>query len=171
MHFDEVYHPRTATEFLQDWRYGISHDIYEWTHPHMAKYAMALGIVAFGEDRVGATSDLGVAVVDAAIEPRRDDGQDARADRGRPRCGSPPAARSAPTTSATRELAASIPLPGAVACRLRPTPTRSCTSARGRARSGSIDTTPLDLDRGRGPPVDIEPYPWTTAMRRSRSCS
>src|SRR6185369_2671416 len=23
MHFDEVYHPRTATEFLQDWRYGI----------------------------------------------------------------------------------------------------------------------------------------------------
>jgi len=33
MHFDEVYHARTATEFLQDWRYGISHDIYEWTHP------------------------------------------------------------------------------------------------------------------------------------------
>ena len=22
MHFDEVYHARTATEFLQDWRYG-----------------------------------------------------------------------------------------------------------------------------------------------------
>ena len=39
MHFDEVYHARTATEFLQDWRYGISHDIYEWTHPHLAKYA------------------------------------------------------------------------------------------------------------------------------------
>ena len=76
MHFDEVYHPRTATEFLQDWRYGISHDIYEWTHPHLAKYAMALGLVAFGEDKVGATSELGVAVVDAAIEPRRDDGLD-----------------------------------------------------------------------------------------------
>ena len=29
MHFDEVYHARTATEFLQDWRYGIRHDIYE----------------------------------------------------------------------------------------------------------------------------------------------
>ena len=41
MHFDEVYHARTATEFLQDWRYGIDHDIYEWTHPHLAKYAMA----------------------------------------------------------------------------------------------------------------------------------
>ena len=54
MHFDEVYHPRTATEFLQDWRYGLSPEIYEWTHPHMAKYAMAVGIMAFGEDRVGA---------------------------------------------------------------------------------------------------------------------
>jgi hypothetical protein len=74
MHFDEVYHPRTATEFLQDWRYGISHEIYEWTHPHMAKYAMALGIEAFGEDKVGATSQLGVPVVAAVIEPRRDDG-------------------------------------------------------------------------------------------------
>ncbi len=29
MHFDEVYHARTATEFLQSWRYGLSHDIYE----------------------------------------------------------------------------------------------------------------------------------------------
>ena len=26
MHFDEVYHARTATEFLQDWRYGEPHD-------------------------------------------------------------------------------------------------------------------------------------------------
>ena len=43
MHFDEVYHARTAAEFLQDWRYGIDHDIYEWTHPHLAKYAMARG--------------------------------------------------------------------------------------------------------------------------------
>jgi len=75
MHFDEVYHPRTATEFLQDWRYGVPPpQIYEWTHPHMAKYAMAVGIMAFGEDRVGATSQLGVSVVDALIEPRRDDG-------------------------------------------------------------------------------------------------
>ena len=73
MHFDEVYHARTATEFLQDWRYGISHDIYEWTHPHLAKYAMAGGIVAWGDDRVSATSDLGVPVRDALIEPRRDD--------------------------------------------------------------------------------------------------
>ena len=73
MHFDEVYHPRTATEFLQDWRYGISHDIYEWTHPHLAKYAMALGIVAWGEDRTAATSQVPMSVTDAAIEPRWDD--------------------------------------------------------------------------------------------------
>ncbi|HUQ79242.1 MAG TPA: phospholipid carrier-dependent glycosyltransferase [Patescibacteria group bacterium] len=73
MHFDEVYHARTATEFLQQWRYGISHDIYEWTHPHLAKYAMAGGLVAWGDDRVTATSDIGVPVLDALIEPRSED--------------------------------------------------------------------------------------------------
>ncbi|HJW22389.1 MAG TPA: phospholipid carrier-dependent glycosyltransferase, partial [Candidatus Limnocylindrales bacterium] len=71
MHFDEVYHPRTAMEFLQYWRYGISHDIYEWTHPHLAKYAMAVGLVALGNDQTTATADLGLgAFRDAAIEPR-----------------------------------------------------------------------------------------------------
>ena len=73
MHFDEVYHPRTAIEFLQDWRYGISQYIYEWTHPHMAKYAMAEGIIAWGNDRTTATSDLGVPVKAAVIEPRWDE--------------------------------------------------------------------------------------------------
>jgi len=73
MHFDEVYHARTATEFLQDWRYGISHNIYEWTHPHLAKYLMAGGIVLFAGQDVAASSDLGVPVRDAAVEPRRDD--------------------------------------------------------------------------------------------------
>jgi len=73
MHFDEVYHARTATEFLQSWRYGIDHDIYEWTHPHLAKYLMAGGIVLWGQDAVNATSDLGVPVVASVVEPRRDD--------------------------------------------------------------------------------------------------
>jgi 4-amino-4-deoxy-L-arabinose transferase-like glycosyltransferase len=73
MHFDEVYHARTGTEFLQDWRYGIPHSIYEYTHPHLAKYAMALGIEWFGDDQVTGQSDLGVGVRDAAIEPRWDD--------------------------------------------------------------------------------------------------
>ena len=72
MHFDEVYHARTATEFLQAWRYGLSHDIYEWTHPHLAKYAMALGLVLWGQDDVKATSDLGVPVVASVVEPRTD---------------------------------------------------------------------------------------------------
>jgi hypothetical protein len=73
MHFDEVYHARTATEFLQAWRYGESHDIYEWTHPHLAKYAMAAGIVLWGEDHVSGTGDLGVPIRAAAIEHRRED--------------------------------------------------------------------------------------------------
>ncbi len=68
MHFDEVYHARTAAEFLQDWRYGEPHAIYEWTHPHLAKYVMAGGLVAFGDDTVTATSALGVPVTDVAIE-------------------------------------------------------------------------------------------------------
>lgn len=73
MHFDEVYHARTATEFLQDWRYGLSHDIYEWTHPHLAKYMMAGGLVLWGGDRASATSDLEVPVSGAVVEPRRFD--------------------------------------------------------------------------------------------------
>jgi hypothetical protein len=73
MHFDEVYHARTATEFLQDWRYGISHNIYEYTHPHLAKYIMAAGIVLWGEDDVASTSELGVPVVASVVEPRRVD--------------------------------------------------------------------------------------------------
>ncbi len=73
MHFDEVYHARTAAEFLQSWRYGLSHDIYEWTHPHLAKYIMAGGIVLWGQDDVSATSQLGAPVRAAVIEARRDD--------------------------------------------------------------------------------------------------
>ncbi|MEP7158536.1 MAG: phospholipid carrier-dependent glycosyltransferase, partial [Chloroflexota bacterium] len=72
-HFDEVYHARTAVEFLQDWRYGMPHAIYEYTHPHMAKYLMAVGIAAFGNNRVTNTSDLQSGVKDAALEKRWDD--------------------------------------------------------------------------------------------------
>ncbi len=73
MHFDEVYHARTATEFLQGWRYGQNHGIYEYTHPHFAKYAMAAGIVALADDRATVDSDIGAPVRDALIEPRWDD--------------------------------------------------------------------------------------------------
>ena len=102
MHFDEVYHARTATEFLQAWRYGISHDIYEWTHPHLAKYAMAGGIVLWGQDDVSATSDLGVPVVAATVEPRRDRRRRRRAAAPVSGCTSRPGPRSGPTTSDPR---------------------------------------------------------------------
>jgi len=46
MYFDEVYHARTAYELL------AQRDVYEWTHPHLAKELMALGILAFSGDRV-----------------------------------------------------------------------------------------------------------------------
>ncbi|MCU0479132.1 MAG: hypothetical protein MUE92_10405, partial [Chloroflexi bacterium] len=73
MHFDEVYHARTATEFLQHWEYGEPHGIYEYTHPHLAKYAMAWGIRLFGDNRVVAESALGTPVRDVALEPRWDE--------------------------------------------------------------------------------------------------
>lgn len=70
MHFDEVYHARTATEFLQHWEYGEPHAIYEYTHPHLAKYLMAMGIRLAGRNRVTGTADLGATVRGVAIEPR-----------------------------------------------------------------------------------------------------
>lgn len=70
MHFDEVYHARTAMEFLQDWRYGMPHSIYEFTHPHVAKYGMAIGIELLGDHRVTSTAELGVPVSAAIIEQR-----------------------------------------------------------------------------------------------------
>lgn len=81
MYFDEVYHARTGLEFLQHWRYGVPHDIYEYTHPHLAKYAMAAGVEIAGGNRVTGTGDLGIAgVTDAVVERRRDaaDGSGAR---------------------------------------------------------------------------------------------
>ncbi len=69
MYFDEDYHARTAAEFLQGWRYGMPHDIYEWTHPHLAKYAIAAGMVAFGGEGASSATLLGSAVRDAAFEP------------------------------------------------------------------------------------------------------
>jgi hypothetical protein len=70
MHFDEVYHARTATEFLQDWRYNIPHDIYEWTHPHVAKYAIAAGITLFSDDQVTATGAVNSTAKDMLVQPR-----------------------------------------------------------------------------------------------------
>jgi predicted membrane-bound dolichyl-phosphate-mannose-protein mannosyltransferase/Gpi18-like mannosyltransferase len=61
MYFDEVYHARTAFELL------AQRDPYEWTHPHLAKEVMALGIIAFGDDRVVGRETLRSGVVAFAV--------------------------------------------------------------------------------------------------------
>ena len=63
MYFDEVYHARTAFELL------AQRDPYEWTHPHLAKEIMALGILAFGDDRVVGREPLRPNVVTFAVGP------------------------------------------------------------------------------------------------------
>ncbi|HEX2626452.1 MAG TPA: phospholipid carrier-dependent glycosyltransferase, partial [Candidatus Limnocylindrales bacterium] len=155
MHFDEVYHPRTATEFLQDWKYGLSHYIYEWTHPHMAKYAMAVGLMALGEDRVTGESQLGVAVLDAAIEPRRDDSGNAvngtvDGDRLWVATGSEVRAYDL----ASRDLAAQLALPDAVALAYDKAGQVLYVGLRsGEIRA--IDVAALDGAR-RGPPTEVD---------------
>jgi predicted membrane-bound dolichyl-phosphate-mannose-protein mannosyltransferase len=61
MYFDEVYHARTAFELL------AQREPYEWTHPHLAKEIMALGILAFGDDRVVGHESVPPNTVMAAI--------------------------------------------------------------------------------------------------------
>jgi len=69
MYFDESFYPRTGMEFLQDWRYGMPHDLWETTHPPLSKYIIAEGISLFGDNRVTSTSDAGSPVRDVAFEP------------------------------------------------------------------------------------------------------
>ena len=72
--FDEVYHVRTATEFMQFWRYSEPHAIYEYTHPHLAKYAIAAGLELIGAPRVDGTSRFGSAISAIASRPDRANG-------------------------------------------------------------------------------------------------
>ena len=74
MYFDERWHATTATEFLQDWRYGRPLPLSESTHPHLAKYLMAASLVAFGGDHVSNSGDLPQPVTDAVFEPTYLDG-------------------------------------------------------------------------------------------------
>ena len=153
-HFDEVYHPRTATEFLQSWRYDMDPpEIYEWTHPHLAKYAMALGLVLFGEDTVGATSRIDAAVLDAAVEPRRDDGLDAsriEGDRLWVATGSEVRAYDL----ATRQLAGTVALSDATAVAYDTQDHKLYIGTRG-GEIRVVDVEDLDANR-RGPPAQVD---------------
>jgi hypothetical protein len=114
--------------------------------------------MAFGEDRVGAMSELGIAVVDATIEPRRDDGQNATAIEG-DRLWLATGSEVRAYDLATRRLAATIPLTGAVAVAFD----RNDIVLYIGTRSGEIvtvDTTLLEEDRGERPMTGLTPNPW-----------
>jgi hypothetical protein len=149
MHFDEVYHARTAAEFLQFWRYGISHNIYEWTHPHLAKYAMAGGITAFAGHDVARSGDLGVPVRDATLEPRREDlsgGGDRAGDRTWVATGTELVAYD----QLTRRVEARWALPGASAVTFDDV-TNQLLVGTDAGELLAIDTTALDATRGADP--------------------
>ncbi len=150
MHFDEVYHARTATEFLQDWRYGESHSIYEWTHPHLAKYAMAGGLVLWGGDRVQATSQLGDPIHAVAIEHRRDEPGSARAGE-RLHIATGDIIRTEDLR--TRQTIGRITAPGVGALAIDPTEPRLILGD----DEGTISTIELDLIGLGGPEGDITP--------------
>ncbi|HEX5040474.1 MAG TPA: phospholipid carrier-dependent glycosyltransferase [Candidatus Limnocylindria bacterium] len=71
MHFDEVYHARSAAEFLSNWENGYDRDVYEWTHPMLAKYLIAAGIVAVDPNKVVGTLDLPGPATTLAVAPAR----------------------------------------------------------------------------------------------------
>ena len=71
MIFDEVYHARTAADFLSNWMWGWNRDPYEWTHPMLAKYLIAAGIVVADPNRVSGTIELDAPATSLAVAPQR----------------------------------------------------------------------------------------------------
>ena len=71
MHFDEVYHARSAMEFLADWEHGWTRDVYEWTHPMVAKYLIAAGMEVADPNKVAASTPLPRSSPALAVAPRR----------------------------------------------------------------------------------------------------
>jgi dolichyl-phosphate-mannose--protein O-mannosyl transferase len=70
-HFDEVYHARSATEWLSNWQNGWDRDVYEWTHPMLAKYLIAAGIEFADPNKVIGSSDLDAPSPSLAVAPLR----------------------------------------------------------------------------------------------------
>ncbi|HET9498534.1 MAG TPA: phospholipid carrier-dependent glycosyltransferase, partial [Candidatus Limnocylindria bacterium] len=71
MIFDEVYHARTASDYLSDWRWGWTRDPYEWTHPMLAKYLIAAGIVVANPNRPDGAVELEAPATALAVAPQR----------------------------------------------------------------------------------------------------
>src|SRR5436190_1131476 len=71
MHFDEVYHARSATEWLADWEHGWKRDVYEWTHPMLAKYLIAAGIEIADPNKGVSSGDLSRVSEALAVARRR----------------------------------------------------------------------------------------------------
>jgi hypothetical protein len=69
LYFDELYYASTATEFLQDWRYGLKTNIFEYTHPHLSKYVQAVSLATFGNDRATSVGTVGAAVRGVDFDP------------------------------------------------------------------------------------------------------
>jgi C-terminal four TMM region of protein-O-mannosyltransferase/Dolichyl-phosphate-mannose-protein mannosyltransferase len=69
--FDEIYHARSATEWLADWEHGWTRDVYEWTHPMLAKYLIAAGIVVADPNKVTGVTELDEAPAVLAVAPQR----------------------------------------------------------------------------------------------------
>ena len=70
-HFDEVYHGRSATEWLADWNNGWTRDTYEWTHPMLAKYLIAAGIAIADPNQVVERTDTAAPPAALAVAVQR----------------------------------------------------------------------------------------------------
>ncbi|MDQ4035782.1 MAG: phospholipid carrier-dependent glycosyltransferase, partial [Chloroflexota bacterium] len=70
-HFDEVYHARSAAEWLSNWQNDWDRDVYEWTHPMLAKYLIAGGMLVADPNKVVGSSDLEAPSPSIAVAPAR----------------------------------------------------------------------------------------------------
>ena len=111
------------------------------------------GLVAFGEDKVSAQSRLGVPVIDAVIEPRRDESLESSAVQG-DRLWVATGSEVRAYDLATRNLAGTLAVPDAVALAYDRAEHTLYVGTRG-GEIRAVDVGGLDATR-RGPPVEVE---------------
>jgi len=71
-HFDEIYHGRSAAEFLSSWQEGWSRDVYEWTHPMLAKYLIAGGMLVADPNKTVDSTELDAPASLMVVAPQRE---------------------------------------------------------------------------------------------------